>query len=387
VLKFFPAEAPAKPSANLKAMRVRDLLTMATGQHSEDFAGFSYTTEESVVQRFLALPVAHKPGTFFAYNTAATYMLSAIVQQVTGQTVLDYLRPRLFEPLGIEQPSWEASKQGVSKGGFGLSIRTEDIARFGQLYLQRGVWQGKQLVPAAWVEQATARWMSNGSNPESDWEQGYGFQFWRCRHGAIRGDGAHGQFCVLLPAQGTVVAITAGTRNLQGVLNVLWPKLLPALQDQALPEDPAALARLRARLANLALPALPAAPVPALAQSIADRRFVFPTNPQGIESLSLAPAADGEAGTILTVRIAGEEHRVTMRPRDWLRGELTAGPSAGAVALRGAWVSADTFALDVVRYRTPFTARHQLKFAGDQVTLTTQPNVGPTPAPIVGRRE
>jgi hypothetical protein len=255
------------------------------------------------------------------------------------------------------------------------------------LYLQRGVWQGKQLVPAAWVEQATARWMSNGSNPESDWEQGYGFQFWRCRHGAIRGDGAHGQFCVLLPAQGTVVAITAGTRNLQGVLNVLWPKLLPALQDQALPEDPAALARLRARLANLALPALPAAPVPALAQSIADRRFVFPTNPQGIESLSLAPAADGEAGTILTVRIAGEEHRVTMRPRDWLRGELTAGPSAGAVALRGAWVSADTFALDVVRYRTPFTARHQLKFAGDQVTLTTQPNVGPTPAPIVGRRE
>lgn len=94
--------------------------------------------DENLVKRFLALPVAHKPGTFFVYNTPASYMLSAIVQKVTGQTVLDYLRPRLFDPLGIQEPAWEASKQGISMGGFGLSVRTEDIARFGQLYLQNG---------------------------------------------------------------------------------------------------------------------------------------------------------------------------------------------------------------------------------------------------------
>ncbi len=95
-------------------------------------------------------------------------------------TVLDYLKPRLFEPLGIEHPTWETSPQGITTGGFGLSIRTEDIARFGQLYLQKGKWNGKQLVPAAWVEAATARQTSNGSNPKSDWDQGYGYQFWRC---------------------------------------------------------------------------------------------------------------------------------------------------------------------------------------------------------------
>jgi CubicO group peptidase (beta-lactamase class C family) len=199
VLKFFPDEAPEKPSANLRAMRVRDLLTMSTSHHNEDIQGFPYNSEESVVKKFLALPVTHKPGTFFVYNTPATYMLSAIVQKTTGQPVLEYLRPRLFAPLGIANPTWEASKQGVSMGGFGLSIRTEDIARFGQLYLQRGKWQGRQLVPESWVATATSRWMSNGSNPESDWEQGYGFQFWRCRHGVFRGDGASGQFCVVFP--------------------------------------------------------------------------------------------------------------------------------------------------------------------------------------------
>ena len=160
-------------------------------------------------------------------------MLSAIVQKATGMTVLDYLRPRLFEPLGIEHPTWETSPQGISAGGFGLSIRTEDIARFGQLYLQKGNWQGKQLVPAAWVEAATARQTSNGSNPKSDWDQGYGYQFWRCRHGAYRGDGAFGQYCIVLPEQDAVIAITSGVKDMQAVLNLVWDKLLPAMKPVA----------------------------------------------------------------------------------------------------------------------------------------------------------
>jgi CubicO group peptidase (beta-lactamase class C family) len=153
VLKFFPDDAPAEPSNNLKAMRVSDLLRMSTGHQSEP----PRTPEEPWTKTFLAHPVPFKPGTHFLYNTSATYMLSAIVQKVTGETVLDYLGPRLFEPLGIERPTWEASPQGISAGGFGLSIRTEDIARFGQLYLRKGNWQGKQLVPGAWIEAATAR--------------------------------------------------------------------------------------------------------------------------------------------------------------------------------------------------------------------------------------
>ena len=151
VLRFFPEDLPAEPSKNLKAMRVSDLLRMSTGHQDEP----KRTRETPWTKTFLAQPVPFKPGTHFLYNTSATYMLSAIVQKATGMTLLDYLKPRLFEPLGIEHPTWETSPQGISTGGFGLSIRTEDIARFGQLYLQKGNWNGKQLVPVAWVDAAS----------------------------------------------------------------------------------------------------------------------------------------------------------------------------------------------------------------------------------------
>jgi CubicO group peptidase (beta-lactamase class C family) len=249
VLKFFPDLAPEEPSKNLKAMRVRDLLTMSTGHQTEP----KFTKDVPWVKTFLAHPVPHKPGTHFLYNTPATYMLSAIVQKVTGKTVLDYLRPRLFEPLGIDKATWEMSPQGINFGGWGLSVRTEDIAKFGQLYLQKGKWKGKQLVPAAWIETATSRQMSNGSNPRSDWEQGYGFQFWRCRHSAYRGDGMAGQFCIVLPEQDAVLAMTANNRDMQGQLNLVWDKLLPALRTKALPENKVEQDKLKETLAGLAV--------------------------------------------------------------------------------------------------------------------------------------
>ena len=249
VLKFFPDDAPEKPSEKLKAMRVRDLLTMSTGHQTAP----PMPADLPWVKAFLAHPVEHKPGAHFLYNTPATHMLSAIVRKVTGETVLDYLRARLFEPLGIENPEWGSSPQGNTFGGWGLHIRTEDIAKFGQLYLQNGKWNGKQLIPASWVGEATTRQVSNGSDPEKDWDQGYGFQFWRCRHGAYRGDGAFGQFCVVLPEQDAVVAITADTKNMQAELNVVWEKLLPAFQKSPLPPNPDEEAKLKEKLASLSV--------------------------------------------------------------------------------------------------------------------------------------
>ena len=247
VLKFFPDQAPAKPSANLQAMRVRDLLTMSAGHQDE----MNLKDAKDWAAEFLAWTVPHKPGTHFKYNTPATYMLSAIVQKVTGEKVVDYLRPRLFEPLGIEQPRWDESPQGISIGGYGLFLKTEDIAKFGQLYLQKGQWNGKQLVPAAWIEQATSKQVSNGSDPSKDWDQGYGFQFWQCRHGAYRGDGKDGQFCLVLPEQDAVIAITSNTGDLQGELNLVWDKLLPAFHELALPADDATQAKLRSVIPGL----------------------------------------------------------------------------------------------------------------------------------------
>ena len=250
VLSFFPDEAPAEPSDNLKAMRVRDLLTMSTGHETLP----RMTENESWVKTFLAHPVPHQPGTKFLYNTPATYMQSAIVQKVTGQNLVDYLQPRLFDPLGIRTPQWDASPQGISIGGYGLYLRTEDIAKFGQLYLQNGAWKQQQLVPAHWVRLATSRQVENADAPSGrnpDWREGYGFQFWQCRHNAWRGDGKDGQFCIVIPEHDVVVAMTAKTGDMQAELNLVWEHLLPAFHSQPLPENQAELNRLQKLLGQL----------------------------------------------------------------------------------------------------------------------------------------
>jgi CubicO group peptidase (beta-lactamase class C family) len=251
VLKYFKNEAPAEPSANLKAMRIRDLLTMSGGHATEPKLDF---TVGPSVKGFLEHPVEHQPGTFFRYNTPSTYMVSAIITKATGQTVLDYLKPRLFEPLGIEDPEWTTSSEGYSLGGYGLFVRTEDIAKFGQLYLQKGKWNGQQLLSEAWVEEATRKHVDNSQAPSArtaDWQQGYGFQFWRCQHNAYRGDGRDGQICLVIPEHDVVIAITAKTGQMQAELDLVWKLLLPAFRAEPLPANEAELARLNQLAKNL----------------------------------------------------------------------------------------------------------------------------------------
>jgi len=376
VLKFFPQDAPAQPSANLKSMRVSDLLRMSTGHQSEP----ARTAEEPWVRTFLAHPVPFKPGTHFLYNTSGTYMLSAIVQKATGQTVLDYLQPRLFKPLGIDNPTWETSPQGISTGGFGLSVRTEDIARFGQLFLQKGRWQGKQLLPEVWVEAATARQTSNGSDPNSDWSQGYGYQFWRCRHGAYRGDGAFGQYCVVLPDQDAVIAITSGLGNMQAVLDLVWDKLLPAFKPSPLPADAAACDKLRQSLKGLTIRTQEGAASPAKAPA---KKYVLPANVRKIEAISLDSGADGAVTLVAT--IGGADYRIACGRGKWIKqrvGWARAWPSPAdtvveqPVAACGAWSDDATFTAKLCFYETPYIVTMRLKFTGDEVACGIRQNVG-----------
>jgi hypothetical protein len=389
VLKFFPEETPADAGDNLKAMRVRDLLTMATGHQDEPPTAPDTMSAKS----FLAQPVPHLPGTHFKYNTPATFMQSAIIQKVVGQTVLDYLRPRLFEPLGITQPVWDTNFQGISLGGYGLRVRTEDIAKFGQLYLQNGRWNGKQLLPAEWIALATSRQVSNGSNPRSDWNQGYGFQFWRCRHNAFRGDGAFGQYCVVMPDQDAVLAITSGIRDMEAVLNLIWDRFLPACEPTALRSNPAAQTQLNGKLARLELAPVQGAETSKLAAKVLNRRFVFPTNDQKLDSVSLN-SADGGKSVTLAVRLEGSEMNLPAGHRQWLKGRapFPAGRLAQfpdePVAGTFAWTADDTAAVKVCAYQTPFNITCRLKFEGDRVTLDREANVafGPTKhGTLVGR--
>jgi CubicO group peptidase (beta-lactamase class C family) len=381
VLKFFPDEAPAQPSNNLKAMRVHDLLRMSTGHQTEP----PRPPTQSWVKAFLAHPVPFKPGTHFLYNTSATYMLSAIVQKATGKTLLDYLRPRLFEPLGIDRPTWETSPQGISTGGYGLSIRTEDIAKFGQLYLQKGKWHGKQLVPAAWVGAASTRQTATGSNPKSDWDQGYGYQFWRCRHGAYRGDGAFGQYCIVLPEQDAVVAITSGVRDMQAVLNLVWDKLLPALKAAPLAADEEGHKRLQQKLKGLSLrPQKGSAP----AARVVGKKYAFPDNPQKLEALTLE--GDGkDVPATLVARYNGVDQRIVCGRGVWQKGRGAWGRlPTQPVAASGAWTEDGTFTARLCFYETPFLFTVRLKFSGDEVRCEVESNVGFGPlrrAPLVGK--
>jgi CubicO group peptidase (beta-lactamase class C family) len=373
VLKFFPEDAPAQPGNNLKAMRVHDLLRMSTGHQSEPSLASS---KQPWVKTFLAHPVPFKPGTHFLYNTAATYTLSAIVQKATGQTVLDYLRPRLFEPLGIEDPTWGTSPQGITLGGYGLNVRTEDIARFGQLYLQKGKWHDRQLIPSAWVEAATARQTSNGSNPNSDWDQGYGYQFWRSRHGAYRGDGAFGQFCLVLPQQDAVVAITSGTRDMQAVLNLVWDKLLPALSAGPLPADDEGYRKLHASLKNLTLPTPKASESARLPEGVSGKTYTFATNEQKIESLALEFGGEDSGVTLVCKFDSGIQQRIPCGKGEWKKGRLAIGSRPEQpTAASGAWAGDGVYTAKICLYETPFVLTLRLEFADQKLKLDWTGNV------------
>ena len=384
VLKFFPDVTPAAGNEFQKGMRIRDLLAMSTGHRTEpSFAGSTTWTKT-----FFEHPVLHKPGTIFLYNTPASYILSAIVQKATGQKESEYLQSRLFAPLGIGTPRWETSPEGISIGGYGLWLRTEDIARFGQLYLQKGQWQGKQLVPADYVAAATTRQTSNGSSPTSDWDQGYGYQFWRSRNKSFRGDGAHGQFCMVLPDQDTVVAMTSGTRNMQGVMNVVWEKLLPALGAAKLPENLAAQQALKEKLAKLMVKPQYGTMSPSSGAVIFDKPYVVPANDQGLESLTVV-RGDGGQNT-LKLKVKGTEHALGFKQGEWQKGRLAWGnfaemPAAGS----GAWTAVDTYVARIAFYETPFLLTVTLKFNGPTVQIDREMNVGggPKPAAVTGKVE
>jgi hypothetical protein len=396
VIKFFPDEAPADPSVNLRAMRVRDLLRMNTGNQIEAPIRVDDPSKQTDtwVMTFLKHSVPFKPGTHFLYNSPATYMLSAIVQKVTGQTVLDYLRPRLFDPLGFKDPAWVMSPQGITAGAYGLSIRTEEIARFGELYLHKGMWNGKQLIPAAWVEQATSIQTSNGSAPTSDWDQGYGYQFWRSRHNSFRGDGAFGQYCMVIPELDAVVAITSGVRNMQQVMNLVWDKLLPAMKPGRLPENAAARRQLEARLSSLKVKTPSGAAASPMSASVSGKWFEFPENDRGIKAVSFDFNSTSPA---LIVRTSTGETRMTIGRETWTntRSLFANGldralsvPANPLVAASGAWSGENTFTVKIVLSETPYYSTLNFKFDGDRLLFDAEHNVyfGPTKLPqLVGQ--
>ena len=325
VISFFPKDLPDSVSPFLAEMKVKDLLTMSAGL-DPDPAHMVAMKDSNWVKAFLALPVVNKPGTKFLYNSLATYMLSAIVQKVTGKKVIDYLTPRLFEPLNIEGIDWEVDPHGINTGGWGLRVKTEDMAKLGQLYLQKGMWNGKQILPQGWVEEATTFKIDQAPDaPQakrdlSDWMQGYCYQFWRCRNNAFRADGAFGQYIIVMPDQDAVIAIQAETPNMQDEINLVWKYLLPAIKDGKLPENITMSDKLKQRLSALALP-LPTKGVDSpVASRVSQKVYTFKPNDLNFESLSFNFMEDM---CHVTLNSGNKDYNLTFGAGKWIGGETS----------------------------------------------------------------
>ena len=250
IVDLFPESVPETPQPRVADITVRHLLTMNSGHATDP----TYSTREGDgdwIRGFMEWPVDYDPGTCYCYNSLGTYLLSAAVQKVTGQKVVDYLDTRLWQPLGIEKPFWRESPAGINTGGWGLYLHTGDLARMGLCLLGGGKFRGKQVIPASWVAEMSRNQVPSvgaGLNemqmkeilsqhpalphflPEnSDWVQGYGYQMWMCRHNAFRADGANGQYIIILPEKNAVIVTTAHIPNMQQELNLIWDYLLPVL--------------------------------------------------------------------------------------------------------------------------------------------------------------
>ncbi len=219
IVDLFPEEVPAQPSAHLLAMRVRHVLSMNTGHAGCVFAHMAATPD--AVRAFFAEPLPYEPGTHFAYNTGATFLLSLIVTKITGMTLLDYLQSHLFCYLGIEHAHWTNTQSGANEGGTGIYVSCEDILKLGQLYLHHGVYHGKRLLSEAWIAAASSAVSDNRNNGTPDWTCGYGYQIWLNSFGGYRGDGAAGQLMVILPKEQVIVAVQAECLDTQMELTLV----------------------------------------------------------------------------------------------------------------------------------------------------------------------
>lgn len=394
VIDFFPDKLPDIVSPYLARLTVRDLLTMTAG-HAADM-GFAMIQQDDWVRAFLAIPLDHEPGSQFVYDSSATYMLSAIMQTITEQTLLDFLTPRLLDPIGAGECCWESCPLGIDTGGWGFSATTETLAKLGQLCLQRGSWNGMQLVPGEWIDTAAqfqvqqpVTWSFMGPATQgatleqlqaaSDYYHGYGYQFWRGRHASYRADGAFAQFIIMLPEQDAVIVMTSESPDMQGALDLVWAHLLPAFDVSTEGSEDQATA-LAARLAGNALQCPAGAAASTIIDRIDGRPFALDAN-----SLDATEAAlkfqDGLC--TLTLQCGERALRLIAGLGEW-RDSVTGFPGtppglfpssrsrAAGARMAGAAIWSDDNILEFRScfFETPHHDRVTCRFDGDRIEIS-----------------
>ncbi|MDR1939480.1 MAG: beta-lactamase family protein [Clostridiales bacterium] len=318
--ELFPEYKITKKSA-LKysgELTVRHVLTMTTGKTinvAKDKSRFDW------VEDFLNSPSTYKPGTHFHYTNENAYMLSALIQKLTGQNLVDYLMPRLFEPLGIDRPVWETDQNGVAAGGFGLYLKTRDGAKIMQCYLDGGKYQGKQVIPEFWAREATTRQTSNDKNCKPDSKVGYGYQFWMCTvPNTFAGRGMFGQQGVVMRDQDACFFYTGSDADEQKPMTILFRHFPEGFKD-GIAFDEAAYAELRAKTDKLDYGVIPAAKRSPLEDTLKASRLKFRKQlflnamgmPTSFLPLTITNVSIAKHGTIDNVKFEFKENELILK--------------------------------------------------------------------------
>ena len=356
VLQHFPEYADEVTDPRSRSLTLRHLISMASGHDREMWPEAVARDREDPVRGFLLIPPDATPGSVFAYSQPCTYTVAAAIQRRAGQRLSEYLGPRLLQPLGIDPVAWFCMPPGREQGFSGLFARAEDVAKLGQLYLQGGRWDGRQLITESYVAQATSRAVAtaDADADKVDWSQGYGYGFWMSRHG-YRGDGAYGQFCLVLPEHDAVVAIAGGTEAMQTVLDHVWEHLLPSLGGGTeMVED--AHPRLVERLGTLRLPPCPGTPSPARWEDCSGTPFSVVDTSAGEAASTLSSVAvetdDGSVG--ITLHEPDNALTFTAGTGEWLVSEPSddSGDDVPVAASAG-WIDDDTLRVEAIFLETP----------------------------------
>ena len=316
VATFFPEYLPDSICTNLADMTVRDLLTMQSGI-KPDWGMRAKTTEW--IKTFLGKPIPNKPGEVFAYDSMVTYMISAIVQKVTGKTVLEYLKEKMFNHMGVTVVNWEESPEGINTGGWGLHIQSESLAKVGQMWLDGGVWNGKQIVSKEWIEQMSAKQANGG-------DYGYGYQVWMCKYpSAVRADGALGQYVIVVPEKDVVIVLTeASFTNGKPQRNLIWDNFLPQLVDEPLPASKD-YQTLLAKQASYTLEIPAGKDKSSVMKKLAGKKISVPKNKYGWKEVVFEQGADKQLLMHLT-KTDGTTYTQPMGYKKWSTCEIAGLP-------------------------------------------------------------
>lgn len=387
VLDYLPDQVKEETRKKLESLQIRHLLTMSSG-HTEKLIHRKTDCEilpvDGTIRRlgpnddgdwlkgFLEAPLQGEPGSGFFYDDGVSYMLSFIIQKATGQTTLDFLNDHLFTPLGIHKPHWDTCPKGVNIGGWGLRLRTEDIARFGQLFLQEGIWNGRRILSRSWIEASTARQIDSASVnrhiphfDHTDWEYGYGYQFWRFRNQGFFAFGAAGQFCIVLPGQEVVLAVTGGFYAADKLLNLAQRHLFSGILDDPLPLDDTAYWLLEQRTAALKLEMPDKLQQNEWTGKVNGKDYKMKRNADRVKSISLE---FNEQVCALVWRDHKGEHKLVCGLGTWFKGDNVF--LGEIVAANGGWENEQTFVIELCFLQTPYYDKISFHYEENKLNLS-----------------